>query len=130
MPKRIVQKNQKKIADNKIGSNVKTDTALLVRMLLVHKPFQSWRIESYQWLCRWPCDESELRRGLFQNHRPCGVASDCYDPTKITYDELLEVFWQTHDPTTLNERGNDEGLISKRDFYYNDAQKENRTLQG
>ena len=32
-----------------------------------------------------------------------------YDPKKITYDELLEVFWQTHDPTTLNRQGADEG---------------------
>ena len=32
-----------------------------------------------------------------------------YDPSKITFDELLEVFWQTHDPTTLNKQGNDEG---------------------
>jgi peptide-methionine (S)-S-oxide reductase len=28
-----------------------------------------------------------------------------YDPTEITFDELLEVFWKTHDPTTLNRQG-------------------------
>jgi peptide-methionine (S)-S-oxide reductase len=32
-----------------------------------------------------------------------------YDPAEITYDELLEVFWKTHDPTTLNRQGNDIG---------------------
>src|SRR6185503_3426142 len=32
-----------------------------------------------------------------------------YDPKKISFDELLEVFWQTHDPTTLNRQGNDVG---------------------
>ena len=32
-----------------------------------------------------------------------------YDPAKITFDELLEVFWQTHDPTTLNRQGADAG---------------------
>ena len=32
-----------------------------------------------------------------------------YDTTKITFDELLEVFWQTHDPTTLNRQGADVG---------------------
>src|SRR5687768_4632340 len=32
-----------------------------------------------------------------------------YDPKKISYAELLEIFWQTHDPTTLNRQGPDAG---------------------
>src|SRR5262245_47738307 len=32
-----------------------------------------------------------------------------YDPAQITFAELLEVFWKTHDPTTLNRQGNDVG---------------------
>src|SRR5487761_2219148 len=32
-----------------------------------------------------------------------------YDPAKISFDELLKVFWKTHDPTTLNRQGNDVG---------------------
>jgi peptide-methionine (S)-S-oxide reductase len=32
-----------------------------------------------------------------------------YDPKQVTFDELLEVFWQTHDPTTLNRQGADVG---------------------
>jgi peptide-methionine (S)-S-oxide reductase len=47
-----------------------------------------------------------------------------YDPSKITFDELLEVFWQTHDPTTLNRQGNDVGpQYRSAIFYHNDEQK-------
>ncbi len=47
-----------------------------------------------------------------------------YDPAKITFDELLEVFWQTHDPTTLNRQGNDVGTQYRSAiFYHNDEQK-------
>lgn len=47
-----------------------------------------------------------------------------YDTTKITFDELLEVFWQVHDPTTLNRQGADAGPQYRSVvFYHNDAQK-------
>jgi peptide-methionine (S)-S-oxide reductase len=47
-----------------------------------------------------------------------------YDPSIISLDEILEVFWQTHDPTTLNRQGNDVGTQYRSAvFYYNDAQK-------
>lgn len=48
-----------------------------------------------------------------------------YDPQKITFDELLEVFWQTHDPTTLNRQGGDEGTQYRSGiFYHTPEQKE------
>lgn len=48
-----------------------------------------------------------------------------YDPAKITFDELLEVFWETHDPTTLNRQGNDVGTQYRSGiFYHNAEQKE------
>ncbi len=48
-----------------------------------------------------------------------------YNPAEITYDELLEVFWQTHDPTTLNRQGNDVGPQYRSViFYHNEDQKE------
>jgi peptide-methionine (S)-S-oxide reductase len=37
------------------------------------------------------------------------VVQITYDPSKITYQQLLEIFWDVHDPTTLNQQGNDEG---------------------
>lgn len=47
-----------------------------------------------------------------------------YDPQKVTYDELLEVFWKTHDPTTLNRQGNDIGdQYRSAVFYHNEKQK-------
>lgn len=48
-----------------------------------------------------------------------------YDPKLISFDELLEVFWQTHDPTTLNRQGNDVGPQYRSGvFYHNEEQKQ------
>jgi peptide-methionine (S)-S-oxide reductase len=47
-----------------------------------------------------------------------------YDPAKVSYDALLEIFWGTHDPTTLNKQGADEGTQYRSVvFYHNEEQK-------
>jgi len=48
-----------------------------------------------------------------------------YDPAVISFDELLEVFWESHDPTTLNRQGNDVGTQYRSAiFYHTEEQKE------
>lgn len=48
-----------------------------------------------------------------------------YNPTEITYDELLEVFWKVHDPTTLNQQGADIGPQYRSViFYHSEDQKQ------
>ena len=48
------------------------------------------------------------------------VVQITYDPKKVSYDTLLEVFWKTHDPTTLNQQGNDVGTQYRSVIYYHD----------
>jgi peptide-methionine (S)-S-oxide reductase len=53
------------------------------------------------------------------------VCNITFDNTKISFDELLEVFWKVHDPTTLNRQGADAGTQYRSViFYHNPAQKE------
>ena len=47
-----------------------------------------------------------------------------FDPAKISYDKLLEVFWQAHDPTTLNRQGADEGTSYRSIILYRDEKAE------
>jgi peptide-methionine (S)-S-oxide reductase len=52
------------------------------------------------------------------------VIQVAYDPAKITFDEILDIFWQAHDPTTLNRQGADTGAQYRSIILYADeAQK-------
>jgi peptide-methionine (S)-S-oxide reductase len=46
-----------------------------------------------------------------------------YDKNKVSFDELLEVFWKTHDPTTMNRQGNDVGTQYRSAIFYHNAEQ-------
>ncbi len=47
-----------------------------------------------------------------------------FDPSKVSYNDLLDIFWSTHDPTTLNRQGPDVGTQYRSAiFYLNSEQK-------
>lgn len=48
------------------------------------------------------------------------VAQITYDPEKVTFQSLLEIFWKTHDPTTLNRQGADVGTQYRSVVFYHD----------
>jgi len=64
----------------------------------------------------------EICTGLTGHAEVCQIT---YDPKVISFEEILEVFWKTHDPTTLNRQGNDVGTQYRSSiFYHSIAQKE------
>jgi peptide-methionine (S)-S-oxide reductase len=54
------------------------------------------------------------------------VTKIIFDPAKISYDELLEVFWQTHDPTTPNQQGADVGPQYRSVIFYNSEEQKQK----
>ncbi len=51
------------------------------------------------------------------------VAQITFDPTIISFEEILEVFWATHDPTTLNRQGYDVGTQYRSGIYYDSEEQ-------
>jgi peptide-methionine (S)-S-oxide reductase len=51
------------------------------------------------------------------------VIQVAFDSEKISYDDLLDVFWQAHDPTTLNQQGQDQGTQYRSAIFYHSAEQ-------
>lgn len=48
-----------------------------------------------------------------------------YDPKIISFERILDIFWHTHDPTTLNRQGNDVGTQYRSAIFYHDENQKN-----
>lgn len=63
----------------------------------------------------------EICSGLTGHAEVCQIT---YDPTVVKFEDLLQVFWLTHDPTTLNRQGNDIGTQYRSVVFYHNAQQQ------
>jgi len=52
------------------------------------------------------------------------VCQITYDKTKLTYDDMLQAFWMSHDPTQLNKQGNDYGTQYRSVIFYHNAEQQ------
>ena len=56
------------------------------------------------------------------------VVQIVFDPSVITFDDLLEVFWQVHDPTTLNRQGADVGPQYRSAIFFHNQEQKDKAL--
>ncbi len=63
----------------------------------------------------------DVKNATYRNHGTHAEGIEIiYDPNRISYRELLEFFFQIHDPTTPNRQGNDRGMSYRSAIYYAD----------
>lgn len=69
-------------------------------------------------------DKPTYRQVCEGNTGHAEVIQISFDPKEVSFSEILEVFWKTHDPTTLNRQGNDVGpQYRSAIFYHSEKQK-------
>ncbi len=67
----------------------------------------------------------DVANATYRNHGTHAEAIEInFDPTKISYREILELFFQIHDPTTKNRQGNDMGMSYRSAIYFNSPTQE------
>ena len=67
----------------------------------------------------------DVPNATYRNHGTHAEAIEMtFDPTQTSYRDLLEFFFQIHDPTTLNRQGNDRGTSYRSGIYYTDAEQQ------
>ena len=52
-----------------------------------------------------------------------------YDPNQVSFDDLLKIFWENHDPTTPNRQGPDIGIQYRSAIFFHDSEQEKTAIQ-